>query len=340
MNVELQKQPELWDAYAGTAAPDSQYHRWVWREIIQETFGHEPYYLAAVDRGKICGVLPLVSLRSRLFGKFLVSIPFFSYGGVIADSEEAREMLLAGAAELGRDLGARHIELRQGDECPMSWPGAPSKVTMEIHLPSTTDEAWKRLSSGMRNKVRNGQKQDFRIEWGGLEAIPTFYNVWAKNMLSLGTPVYSRRFFENQIRRLPGQIRILTLWDGATPVASSFINRHRDRFELPWSGSLLESRKKYSQVLMYWTFIQKAIEEGVKVIDLGRCTRGGGVYEFKRHWNPVERPLHWYYWLAPGSAIPHLRPDNPKFKMAVELWKRLPLAVANGLGPRLVRSIP
>jgi FemAB-related protein (PEP-CTERM system-associated) len=340
MNIELQKQPELWDAYVESAAPDSPYHRWVWREIVEETFGHEPHYLAAVERDKICGVLPLVSMRSHLFGNFLVSIPFFSYGGVIADSDEAREKLLASAAELGRELGARHIELRQGDECPMPWQSSTSKVTMEIHLPATADEAWKRLSSGMRNKIRNGQKQNFHVEWSGIEAIPTFYGIWSKNMRNLGTPAYPRRFFENQIRRLPDRIRILTLWDGETAVASSFINRYRDRFELPWSGSLLESRKKYSQVLMYWTFIQKAMEEGVRAIDLGRCTRGSGVYEFKRHWSPVERPLHWYYWLAPGAALPHFRPDNPKFKMAVELWKRLPLAVANGLGPRVVRSIP
>lgn len=91
---------------------------------------------------------------------------------------------------------------------------------------------------------------------------------------------------------------------------------------------------------MYWEFIQKAIAERFNRIDLGRCSPGSGTYDFKRHWNPVERPLHWYYWLAGGASLPHLRPDNPKFKFATRIWKRLPLAVANGLGPRLVRSIP
>ncbi len=192
----------------------------------------------------------------------------------------------------------------------------------------------------MRNKIRQGQKHNLRAEWGGLEAVPTFYQLFAANMRNLGTPVYAREFFENQIRRLPDRIRIVSLWDGATPVAAAFLTANQRTLQLPWSASLPQSRKKYSQVLMYWSFIQQAIADGFRKIDLGRCSRGSGTYEFKRHWEPIERPLHWYYWLAPGASMPQLRPDNAKFRLAVELWKRLPLAVANCLGPRLVRSIP
>ncbi len=340
MRIERATERESWDGYVQTAAPDSLRHRWVWRDIIQESFGHQPHYLAAIEGRSIRGVLPLVLMRSRLFGTLLVSIPFFSYGGIVADSDEARDRLLAGAAELGRELGARIIELRQGDACPMSWRSACPKVTMEIDLPPTADEYWKRLSSGMRNKIRQARKHDLRAEWGGLEAVPIFYNIFATNMRNLGTPVYSREFFENQVRRLPDRIRILSLWDRETPVAASFLVAHRRTLELPWSASIPQSRKKYSQVLMYWNFIERAIEEGFSKIDLGRCTPGSGTYEFKRHWNPVERRLHWYYWLAPGASMPQLRTDNARFRLAIEIWKRLPLAVANCLGPRLVRSIP
>jgi FemAB-related protein (PEP-CTERM system-associated) len=340
MNVELVKQRERWDSYVQATAPDNLYHYWVWREVITQSFGHQSYYLAAVEGGKIHGVLPLVWMRSRLFGSFLVSIPFFSYGGILSDSDEARRTLLESAAELAHELDASHIELRQGDECPMTWKGICLKVTMEIHLPSSVDEYWKRLSSGMRNKIRQGQKHELRIRWGGSEILPVFYAIFATNMRNLGTPVYSRSFFENQLSNLPDRIRILTVWDGDIPVAASFLTAHQETLELPWSASIPESRKKYSHVLMYWTFIQKAIEEGFKKVDLGRCTPGGGTYEFKRHWNPVERPLRWYYWLAGGASIPELRPDHGGFKLATKIWKHLPLPVANSLGPRLVRSIP
>src|ERR1700694_1104446 len=127
MNIELARHREPWDAYVDFAAPESLYHRWVWRDVIEETFGHQPYYLTAVEDGAIRGILPLVSIRSRLFGNSLISIPFFSYGGVVADTEPARESLLAGAAELGRKLGARHIELRQGDQSPISWKRASTR---------------------------------------------------------------------------------------------------------------------------------------------------------------------------------------------------------------------
>lgn len=340
MNIELARNREPWDAYVESAAPESLYHRWVWRDVIEETFGHQPYYLTAVEDGAIRGVLPLVRIRSRLFGSSLISIPFFSYGGVVADTEAAREGLLAKAAELGRELGVRHIELRQGDESPMSWPMASAKVTMEIQLPGTIEEYFNQLSTSRRKKLRYGLKRGLRAEWGSGEAVPMFYKIFATNMRNLGTPVYPIAFFENQIRRLRGNIRILSLWDDAKPVAASFVTSHRDSLELPWAASLPESRKKEAPMIMYWALIEKGIEEGFRKIDLGRCSPGGGTYDFKRHWNPVERPLHWYYWLGTNASIPQPRPDDPKFKLATSVWKRLPLVIANGLGPRLVRSIP
>lgn len=339
MNIELARHREPWDAYVESAAPESLYHRWVWRDVIEETFGHQPYYLVAIEDRAIRGVLPLVRIRSRLFANSLISIPFFSYGGVVADDETVREGLLARAAELGRELGVRHIELRQGDESTISWPMASAKVTMEIQLPGTIEEYFNQLSTSRRKKIRYGLKRGLRPEWGGSEAVPIFYKIFATNMRNLGTPVYPIAFFENQIRRLPDKIRILSLWDDAKPVAASFVTAHRDTLELPWAASLPESRKKEAPMIMYWALIEKGIEEGFRKIDLGRCSPGGGTYDFKRHWNPVERPLHWYYWLGANASIPQRRPD-PKFKFATSVWKRLPLVIANGLGPRLVRSIP
>ena len=340
MTVEVLRTGERWDAYVTAAAPDRLYHLWVWREVIEETFGHRPYYLAALVDGNIRGVLPLIFIRSRIFGNALVSIPFFSYGGVLADNAQASEELLAYAAKLGTELGVEHVELRQGDACATAWTGIASKVTMEVPLPATADEYFNSLSTSRRKRLRYILKNQFRAEWGGLESLATFYRIFATNMRNLGTPVYPREFFANQLRRMPERIRVLTLHDGAQPVAAAFLTAHGATLELPWAASIPASRKKEAPMVMYWMIIQRAIEEGFRQVDLGRCTPGGGNYEFKRHWKPVERPLHWYYWLAPGASMPNLHADNPKFKLATELWKRLPLVIANGLGPRLVRSIP
>jgi FemAB-related protein (PEP-CTERM system-associated) len=340
VTVEVMRDGDRWDAYVRAAAPHRPYHCWVWREIVEETFGHRPYYLAAVADGRICGALPLIFIRSRIFGNALVSIPFFTYGGVVADNPDASDELLAYAAKLGSELGAQHVELRQGDELATHWAGTSSKVTMEVPLPATSDEYFNQLSTSRRKRLRYILKSQFHTEWGGLESVATFYRIFATNMRNLGTPVYPREFFANQLRRQPGRIRILTLRDGNRPVAAAFLTAHGDTLELPWAASLPESRKKEAPMVMYWTLIRRAIEEGFRKVDLGRCTPGGGNYEFKRHWKPVERPLHWYYWLAQGASLPNLHADNPKFRLATEIWKRLPLAIANGLGPHLVRSIP
>jgi len=340
MNIEIARLRDSWDAYVTATAPDSLYHRWVWRDVIQETFGHNPYYLTAVENGTIRGILPLFSIRSLLFGNSLISVPFSSYGGVIADNDRASEALLAKAVELGRQLGAHHIELRQGDSRSMSWPMSCSKVTMEVQLPGTIDDYCNQLSPSRRKKLRYGLKRGLRAEWGGSEAVSIFYKIFATNMRNLGTPVYPKSFFDNQMRYLGEKTRILSLWDGATPVAASFVTAHLGTLELPWAASLPESRRKEAPMLMYWALIQKAIENGFRKVDLGRCSPGGGTYEFKRHWNPVERPLHWYHWPTAEAAATSSSSDSQKIRLATTLWKRLPLIVANSLGPRLVRSIP
>jgi serine/alanine adding enzyme len=340
MKAEIIERSELWDNYVRRCAPARLYHLWSWRQVIEETFGHRPYYFAAIDQNVIRGVLPLVFIKSRLFGTSLVSIPFFSYGGVLADSTEARDKLLAAAAECAGELGASHVELRQGDECNISWSCSSPKVTMEIELPRTTDEYLESLSASRRKRVRYNLKRGFRAEWGGTEALPTFYKIFAINMRNLGTPVYPREFFENQFRHFPGDLSVVSLWDGRKAVAAGILTTHGTTLELPWAASLEEYQKREAPAIMYWSVIEKAILQGYRCLDLGRCTKGGGSWAFKRHWNPVERPLHWYYWLRPGEGVPRIRPDNLKWRFATSVWKRLPLTVANGLGPRLVRSIP
>ncbi len=340
MNVEICNDAKRWDSFVASTPEASNYHRWGWRVAIESTFGHESYYLAATGKGEVKGVLPLVHMKSRLFGHFLVSMPFFSYGGVLASAPEARQALLAKAADLARELGVSHIELRQGSPQPVEWRDATPKVTMELVLPESVDVFWKGLSSGMRNKIRNAQKNRLRVEWGGAESVETFHKVFSTNMRNLGTPVYPQRWFGNLCTQFPEDVKILTLWDNDEAVASGLITCFRNALELPWSATLPESRKKYSAVLLYWTLLEWAISNGYRRVDLGRCTKGSGVYEFKQHWNSEERPLHWYYWLASGMQVPELRPDNPRFRLATRIWKHLPVAVANLLGPRIVRSIP
>ncbi len=340
MIVELCRKQGAWDAFVNAMPDASNYHRWSWRNAIEDTFRHQSFYLAAAENGVIQGVLPLFLINSRMFGRFLVSVPFFSYGGVLARYDEARDALLGAAVEFAGLVGARRVELRQGNASDYGWNPTSAKVRMDVELPATEDALWKRLSSRLRNKIRNAEKHGFHAQWGGIEEVKNFYPVFASNMRNLGTPVYPRSWFENLCRQEPDTIRIVTLWDGRKPVAGAFLSSFRDTMEAPWIASLPDGRKRYSSVLLYWTFLRWAIGQGSRRFDLGRCTPGGGTYEFKRLWGCQETPLHWYQWTAPGTAVSELHKENPKFQLAIRVWKHLPLFVANQLGPRLVRSLP
>ena len=340
MRVELIGSAPAWDAYCDGRPEASIYHRWVWRAVIERVFQHRPYYLAALEGGSIQGILPLFSVSSRLFGVSLISMPFFTYGGALASSAAAGRALLAEAERLGRELGVKRIELRQGAEADLPWKSATPKVTMEIPLPQSPEAYLNRLSAGRRKKIRQSMRHGWATEWGGLELLPRFYDIFATNMRNLGTPVYPQSFFAEQMRALPAQIRIMLLFDGVRPAAGAFLTSHRDTLELPWAASLPESREKASPLFLYWSIIARAIEEGFQTFDMGRCTKGSGSYEFKTHWAPVERPLHWYHWTPSGIHGVAASPESRPFRMAAEIWKHMPLAVANRLGPRVVRTLP
>jgi serine/alanine adding enzyme len=340
MKAEFSLNQSRWDAYVNSRPDASMYHRWDWGQVVEQTYGHKAYYLAATEGETLLGALPLVFMKSRIFGDFLVSAPFSSYGGVLSNTSEARSLLLEKAVELAQELRARHVELRQGDPGEVGWKETSARVRMEVQLPASAEELWKRLSTGMRNKVRNAHKNKLEIEWHAGEAVDDFYGVFAKNMRDLGTPVYPKIWFENLCRQFTDHVRIIILRDGKEPVAAGFVTLFRDVAELPWSASLQESRKKYSAVLMYWALLEWAFQNGYRRVDLGRCTPGSGTYEFKRHWLCKEITLRWYYWLSPGATLPELRPENPRYRWATQVWRKLPVAVANWLGPRIVRAIP
>lgn len=340
MNVEICNDPSRWDSYVSSMPEASSQHQWGWRYAIEETFGHKAYYLSATDNGSFMGILPLVHIKSRIFGNSLVSLPFFSYGGVLASTSCAAASLIDAAERLAHDVGAQHIEMRQGSELSTAWTDRAPKVTMEVELPVTVQELSDRLSPKMRKRIRFARKNGLEAKWGGPEALAEFYPVFATNMRNLGTPVYPRSWFENICSRFPNDIRILTLVENGRPMASAFISIFRETVELPWAATLPESRDKFSPLLMYWTLLEWALENGYERVDLGRCTPGSGNHDFKKRWVCQEKPLHWYYWLASGATVPELRPDNPRYRMATHIWKHLPLTVANLLGPRIVRSIP
>jgi FemAB-related protein (PEP-CTERM system-associated) len=330
-----------WGTFVDQHPDATGYHLWAWKGIFERVFGHRTIYLMAERDGVTSGVLPLVAFRSPLFGRFLVSLPFVNYGGVLATDESSANALVARAASLARELRAAHVELRHRSRRFEGLTPKEHKVSMLLPLPSAADTLWAGLDRKVRNQVRKAEKSGLVPDTAGAETLTDFYAVFAHNMRDLGTPVYSRRLFEEVLRAFPDRAHLVIIREtgGGRPVAAGFTWRWRDTVEVPWASSLREFNAMSPNNLLYWTIIQRAIGDGASVLDFGRSTPGEGTFQFKRQWGAEPLPLCWEYDLIQGDMPDH-SPKNAKFSLAIDVWKRLPLAVTNLLGPHIVRSIP
>jgi FemAB-related protein (PEP-CTERM system-associated) len=329
-----------WDEFARTTPGGTLYHQLAWRRIFTGEFGWDTHYLGAWGTAGLEGMLPLVRLKSRLFGDFLVSLPYVNYGGIVARSEAADRLLLSAAADLAGSLRVSHLELRELQGRGPDWPARTDKVSMQVALAATPEEHWGRLPAKLRSQVRRPQKEGTTTRIGGAELLPRFYAVFARNMRDLGTPVYARSFFATIARELADHMDVVVAELHGQPVAAGILLHSGGRTEIPWASSLRSANRLGVNMLMYWESLKHAISRGSRVFDLGRSTRDSGTYRFKRQWGAEPVPMYWHYWLPGGGPLPRLNPSNPKYAMAIAAWRRLPLWLANGLGPHVVRNLP
>jgi FemAB-related protein (PEP-CTERM system-associated) len=335
--------PELveWDRYVLASHGTTGYHLMGWRNIIEESFGHHTCYVVAKDgSGQVRGILPLVMLSSGLFGKFFVSVPFVNYGGAIGDDDDTVTCLVNEAVKQAQAYGARHIELRNDRPCQVQLPSSRRKVSMRLDLPRDFELLWKQFPSKLRSQIRRAQKENMTVQFGGAEYVNDFYAVFARCMRDLGTPVYSKRFFDTICRHFPKESCICVVSHDGMPVAAGFLYGFRSVLEIPWAASDRRFSRLAPNMLLYSSVLEHACREGFLTFDFGRSNPDSGTYRFKEQWGALPHQLHWYYWMADGDTIPQLNPQNPKYELAIKVWRQLPLPLANWLGPRIVKFLP
>lgn len=338
--VSSETAAEEWDAFVNSHPDSTGYHLAPWGRVFRNAFGHRSEYLTARREGRIVGVLPLVELRSRLFGRFMVSVPFVNYGGVLTSSDEAADALRRHAGTLARERGLSHVELRHLTRRFPSAPCRMHKVTMLLPLEPEAERMWSRLDRKVRNQVRKAEKSALTCEIGGAALADEFYPVFSTNMRDLGTPVYAKRFFTEILAAFPDRTTVFVVRKEREPIAAGIGFAYRDRFEMPWASSLKSHRALCPNNLLYWSAIRHAIAGGHRIFDFGRSTPDEGTFLFKQQWGATPRPLFWEYELIGGASMPDHSPKNRKFALAIEIWKRLPVSIAGILGPPIVRSIP
>jgi FemAB-related protein (PEP-CTERM system-associated) len=329
------------DRFVDANAMSSIYHDYRWIPVIEKSFGHECFYLVSEDSdGHITGTLPLVHLDSLFFGNFLVSMPYFNYGGVCADSLPDRDLLIEEAIRTAKGLGASHIEFRQERPLGNGFPAKTYKVSMRLELPASGKDLWASFPSKLKSQIRKPQKEGMTARIARYEELDNFYRIFSINMRDLGTPVYPKHFFRNILDQFPGNSWICTVSAGTTAVASGFLLGFKGNMEIPWASSIREYNRLGPNMLLYWSCLEFACNRGIRVFDFGRSTVGEGTYRFKEQWGAVPHPMFWHYWMAKEEPMPEINPRNPKYRFAIGMWKKLPVPITRIIGPTIVRNIP
>jgi FemAB-related protein (PEP-CTERM system-associated) len=327
-----------WRAFVDAEPQATFFHRVEWKGIFENVLRHRAHYLLAERGGQVAGVLPLVEVRSRLFGHALSSLPFAVYGGAVAQDRVAREALHRAAVDIGRTLGVRHVELRHRERCDPAWPQQDLYVTFRKTILPDVDANMAAIPRKQRAMVRKAIQRGLASEIDA--GIDRFYRLYADNQHRHGTPPHARRTFEALRAAFGADCEVLTvLAPGGEPVSSVMSFYWRDEVLPYYAGDALAARELAANDFKYWELLRRACERGLRVFDYGRSKRDSGSYAFKKNWGFEPQPLHYEYPLLAGGAVPQNNPANPKYRAFIALWRRLPQPLANTIGPAIARNL-
>jgi FemAB-related protein (PEP-CTERM system-associated) len=337
---EFQGSPEDWDAFMATVPESTACHLAGWDRALSDVLGNEVVRLVAVDGdGRTAAALPLARVRSRIFGDYLVSMPFLNDGGPVGDPA-GRRRLAEAARERARTAGVDLLEIRSRQ--PVSGEGlvrTDRKITVMLDLPAEAARLWEDgFRSKLRSQIRRPMKEGMETRFGA-DQVDAFYDILARNMRDLGTPVLPRAFFHAVVAEMPDTTWVGVVYHAGQPVAGGFGLVWNGEVEMTWASSVREFDTLAPNMLLYWSFMERAIEKGLGRFNFGRCTRGSGTHRFKRQWGGEDVDLPWAQWSKTGiTSTP--TPDGGAMSIAVNVWRRLPLGVTNRVGPLLARRIP
>lgn len=340
LDIDVQQQPPAdWDQYL-TAHPAGHFGlRAALITLIAEVGGHRPHFYTARDRsGALRGILPLVEMQSALFGHFAVNVPWFNYGGAIGDSAAIEAQLIDKASAL-LNAGCEHLELRDTRRRE-TLPARTDKVSMLLPLPKDSATLMNGFPAKLRAQIKRSGREDLQYRHGGSELLDDYYRVFSIHMRDLGTPVYPRRLFQRLLEEFDDCCSLHLLYLNHRPVAAAFLLRDDNVMQIPWAATLRRVHKLSANMWLYWQVLQYSIEQGCEWFDFGRSTRDAGTYRFKRQWGAEPVQHFWHYRLPGAQALPALNPDNPKFRLMIAVWQRMPVWLTRLLGPRIVVNIP
>ena len=327
-----------WDAFVLAQPQATFFHRAGWQTVIRDVFRHDTYFLYAESGGEIQGVLPLAHVNSRLFGNALTGLPFAVYGGAAAATPEAATALEAEAQRLAVELGTDHLELRHIERRHTDWPVQELYVTFRKAILPKEEDNMLAIPRKQRAMVRKGIKNGLTSHID--PSVDRFFALYADNVHRHGTPAMPKRYFQTLLKTFGADAEVLTVCSAeGRPLSSVLSFYFRDEVLPYYAGDDEAARDLAANDFKYWELMRLACARGLKVFDYGRSKEGTGPYAFKKNWGFEPTPLNYEYRLYKRESIPQNNPANAKYKLLIATWRRLPIGVANWLGPFIVRNL-
>lgn len=329
-----------WDEFVFRHPRASFFHRAGWKNVVEKTCGYEPLYFYCERDGKISGIAPFFKISNWLVGSCIVSLPLAAYGGICAEDEESERILLDHVKGLAESQRVEYLELRHRDGGLLdTFHANQLYVTFNTSLSADADAMKKRLPKDTRYMVRKAEKAGLRME-KGTENLRDFYQLFAQSMQRLGTPVFPLSLFQNLLDEFPQDTQLALVYNGEQLVTGVLSFFFRDTILPYYAGASPDATRLAANNFMYWELMKWAGESGFRQFDFGRSKKGTGSFAFKSQWNMNIEALDYQVYLVKRKTVPNFSPLNPKFQMAIRMWKRLPLPLTTWLGPQIVRWIP
>lgn len=327
----------VWNDYVERHREATFFHRAEWGALVERVYGHRTCYLYAQHNGRCCGVLPLMHMRSALFGNSLCSTPFAVYGGVVADTPAIAEMLEDRAAELAQARAVDHLELRNLRRTRAGWPGKSLYVTFRKEIDPDAERNLLAIPRKQRAMVRKGLAAGLVADID--DDVERFFRIYATSVRDHGTPVFPKRWFAALKQTFGERCEVLVVTRAGQPVSAVMSFYFRDEVLPYYGGGLAAARECKAFDFMYWDLMRRACARGVRVFDYGRSKEGTGSYSFKKNWGFEPQPLPYQYHLVRARTIPDVNPLNPKYRAFIAIWQRLPVPLANAIGPFIARGL-
>ncbi|MDN5880991.1 MAG: FemAB family PEP-CTERM system-associated protein [Nitrosospira sp.] len=326
-----------WDEFVSVCPDATFFHRAGWQTVIERALGHKTWFLYAESGGEIQGVLPLAEINSRIFGHSLSSLPFCVYGGIAAISESGREVLDRAAQALASRLKIDYLEYRNLKIRHPDWPTKDLYVTFRKEIDPEVERNMQAIPRKQRAMVRKGIKAG--LESTVDEDIERFFFAYSASVHRLGTPVFSKKYFRLLKEVFADDCELMIILQGGRTISGVMSFYFRDEVLPYYGGGTSEARELAANDFMYWELMRRACERGVKIFDFGRSKRNTGSFDFKKNWGFEPQRIHYEYQLHRAGTVPDHNPLNPRYQLFIKAWRKLPLPLANFIGPYVVRNL-